>query len=107
MHRVYLSERGEGATPPGIARVGRTTATADYEEGGDSARGGGWTGTESGRPHQGKYSVTSPDNSSRQKMREAVHKIIFCQENALWDGDETNDKVKKGGNCYEKITQQD
>lgn len=38
---VFLSERGEGATPPGIAGVGGTTTTANYEEGGDSARGGG------------------------------------------------------------------
>ncbi len=49
--------------------------------------------------------VLSPSSRQQQqkKMRESVHKIIFCQENALWDGD----KVKKGGNWHEKITQQD
>lgn len=48
-----------------------------------------------------------PDNSSRKQMRESVRKIIFCQENTLWDVMKENDKVKKGGNWHEKITQQD
>lgn len=31
----------------------------------------------------------SSRRQQQEQMRESVHKIIFCQENTLWDGDET------------------